>query len=694
MDQLERKDYSSIIENMQDGYSEIDLAGTFTFANQAACDIFGYSRDRIIGVNYKEYTDEANARKAFLTFNHIYSTGSSGKLIDYEVSRPDGTKRLVELSVQLIRDRSGEPVGFRGTVRDVTERRKMEEKLRQSEKRYRTIIEDMSDPYFELDLRGRFTFANDALCKGIGYPREELMGMSNRQYADKKTIREMDELFGRVYKTGVPVRAHVFELIPRSGVKAYYEISISLIRNKRGRPVGFRGIARDITERKQYEEQIRHMATHDILTGLPNRIMFNELLQQHIDYACRYGQQFALLFMDLDGFKIINDTFGHEAGDQMLIVCATRLTLSLRASDFIARLGGDEFVILVKNVTSIKNLTTLVNKILSTVREPILIKGREYCFTASIGISMYPRDGRDKQSLTRSADLAMYSAKEKGSNNYQFFSAAAKIRSQESNMLEEQLRFALERDEFYLEYLPKFDLKSGGLAGVEALLRWRNPQLGQVAPMRFIPVADSTGLILPIGEWVLKTACLQNMAWQQRGLPGIRMAVNLSHRQLTDDRLIYGIRSALSESGMAAELLELEITENLLITCFPRIMEVINRLKKLGVRLALDGLGTGYSTLAQIRHLPVDTLKIDRSIINNIPVNSIDMAVARAIAGIGNALRLSVVAEGIETEEQLAFSKNSCCDVAQGFYFSRALSPDRVAELLSKAAPSAPDKDK
>ncbi len=687
MDLLREKEYSSIIENMQDGYFEADLGGSITFANPALCEIFGYSKEEIIGVNYRDYTDEVNAKKAFEAFNNIYKTGASGKLMDYEISRLDGTKRLIEISASLIRDKSGKPVGYRGTVRDVTERRKMEEKLRQSEERYRTIIEDMADPYFELDLRGRFTFVNDALCKGIGYSREDLMGMSNRQYADKKTVNEMNFLFNKVYKTGVPVKAYAFELILKDGARVYYEVSISLIKNKRGRPTGFRGIARDITERKQYEEQINHMATHDILTGLPNRIMFNELLQQNIDYARRYRQQFALLFMDMDGFKIINDTFGHEAGDQMLIVCATRLTLSLRSSDFVARLGGDEFVILVKNVTSIKKLTILVDKILSTVREPILIKGREYRFTASIGISIYPQDGQDKQSLMKTADLAMYSAKEKGSDNYQFFTMAATTRSQERNILEEYLPYALERNEFYLEYLPKFDLKNGSITGVEALLRWCNPQLGLVAPVRFIPVADSTGLIVPIGEWVLRTACLQNMAWQRCGLPRIRMAVNLSRRQLVNDRLINGIKAALSESGMAAELLELEITENILITYFPRIMEAITGIKELGVRLALDGLGSGYSTLAQLRYLPLDTLKIDKSIINNVPENRIDKAVVRAIAGIGRALNLSVVAEGVETQEQLAFSRDSFCDVAQGFYFSKALSPEKIAELMNKYEP-------
>ena len=428
------------------------------------------------------------------------------------------------------------------------------------------------------------------------------------------------------------------------------------------------------------------MATHDILTGLPNRIMFRELLQQNIESAKRYRQQFALLFMDLDGFKMINDTFGHDTGDQMLIVCATRLEQSLRASDFIARLGGDEFVILVKNVTGKKSLITLVNKILSVVREPIIIRKREHYFTASIGISIYPQDGQDKQSLMRTADMAMYSAKDKGSNNYQFYSVGLKSNVQERSKFEEHLPHALERGEIFLEYQPKLDLRSGVITGVEALVRWRNPVLGLIMPKRMIPVAESTGLIIPIGKWVLTTACLQNIAWQRRGLPKVVMAVNLSHRQLMDEELIESIEDALSVSGLEPELLELEITENLLMTHFPRILNVLARLKELGVRLALDDLGTGYSTLSQIRHLPVDTLKIDRSIICNIPENSIDMAIAQAIIGIGRALQQTTVVEGVETPEQLAFARSVSCDMMQGFYFSRPLSPEHIAELLSKNA--------
>lgn len=682
MDRLKEKEYRSIVSDIQDGYFEVDLAGTYTYANTALCKIYGYSKDEIIGVNYRAHTTRNNYRKAFKAFNQIFKSGASGKLIDYEVFRKDGARRQVEISASPIIDESGKSIGFRGTTRDVTERRQMEEQLRRSEERYRTIIENIEDAYFEVDLRGRFTFVNDALCRNMGYSREELIGMDNRQYSEK-TVRDLYKLFNTVYRTGEPVKAYSFELARKDGLKGFCEISVTLIKNKQGESVGFRGIARDITERKKHEEQIRYLATHDVLTGLPNRVMFREILQQNIEFAYRYGQQFALLFMDLDGFKTINDTYGHDIGDQVLMTCAIRLRRGLRASDFIARLGGDEFVILVKNVNSIKNLTTLIDKIFSTVGEPINAGDKEHSLTASIGLSIYPQDGQDKQSLMKAADLAMYSAKEKGSNNYQFFSMGIKSRFRERTIVEEHLPSALERDEFFLEYQPILDLKTGAITGVEALLRWHNPELGLVTPMRLIPVAESSGLIIPIGRWVLRTACMKNVAWQRQGLPRITMAVNLSHRQLMDDRLIEDIKEALSESGMDPELLELEITENLLLSYFPRIINVLNRLKGLGVRLALDDYGSGYSSLAQIRHLPVDTLKIDRSIIGNIPVNKIDMAVIEAILGIGKALNMTTVAEGVETLEQLDFLKDPFCDEVQGFYFSRPVSPEGIVELIT-----------
>ena len=691
MGRLKKEEYRDIMNHIEDGYFEIDLAGTFTYANAAACVIYGRSAKEIIGLNYLDYTDGVNAKKAFAAFNRIYKSGASGKLINFEVIRKDGIRRQLEISASLIVDQSGKSVGFRGITRDVTARKQIEEELRQSEERYRTIIEDIEDAYFEVDLRGRFIFVNDALCESLGYSRDELIGMDQRQYGGETTIRELRTLFNRVYRKGAPVKAYAFELYRKDGSKGHCEISVSLIKNREGESIGFRGIARDVTERKKNEEQIRHLATHDILTGLPNRVLFDEVLEQSIKDSRRYGRQFALLFMDLDGFKAINDTFGHETGDRVLIICARRLKRALRASDFIARLGGDEFVILAQGITDKTGVTTLVNTVFSIVNKPILIRGSRHHLTASIGISIYPQDGGDKQSLMKTADMAMYSAKEKGSNNYRFFSSEIRPLYKERNIIERHLPLALARNEFFLRYQPKFDLNTGVISGVEALLRWRNPDLGLVAPMRFIPVAESSGQIIPLGRWVLKRACLQNMAWQHQGLPPIRMAVNLSYKQLLDDRLIADVEAALLESGMGPGLLELEITENLLLTHFPHIISVMNRLKGMGVRVALDDFGSGSSTLAQLRQLPVDTLKIDRSIVGAIPENDTDAALIKAIADFGRALSLAVVAEGVETAEQQAFLRNTSCTLVQGFYFSRPLSPAGITELMSRTAHRSPD---
>lgn len=687
MAKVELNEYYSIINNIQDGYFETDLTGSFTYANMAACEIYGYPKDKILGINYREYTDTINEKKAFRAFNRIYKSGVAGKLINYEIIREDGTRRQVEISASLILDQSGQPIGFRGTTRDVSKRKQMEAKLQRSEERYRTIIENIEDAYFEVDLKGRFTFVNDALCKNLGYYRDELLGMDHRHYAEESTVRELFALFNRVYRTGVPVKAYSFELSRKDGRKGFCEISVTLIKDKRGNPFGFRGIARDVTERKQFEEQIRHLATHDTLTGLINSFMFRELLQENIKYAQRYGKQFALFFMDLDGFKIVNDTLGHEAGDRVLVECAVRLRRALRASDCIARLGGDEFVMLLRDVGESEEVGSLANKILSTIREPIDLGGSEYIITGSMGISIYPQDGEDVHTLMKTADLAMYSAKERGKNNFQVFSPEVKPLLHEKNIFGERLRFALERDEFFLEYQPKLDLKSGAISGVEALLRWHNPTLGVVGPLQFIPVAESTGQIIPIGRWVLRRACLQNVAWQRKGLPQIGISVNISQRQLLDERLIQDIESALAESGLEPDLLELEIAERTVLSNLPRIIDVLKRIKDVGVRLAVDDFGSGYSSLSQIRHFPIDSFKVDRSLISSAPGNEISKVVIRAIFEIGKLLDLTVVSEGIETPEQLAFVRSSSCDLMQGFYFSKPVSSEKIARLLSEHKP-------
>jgi diguanylate cyclase (GGDEF)-like protein/PAS domain S-box-containing protein len=564
----------------------------------------------------------------------------------------------------------------------------MEEQLRQSEEKYRTILQTIQEGYFELDLAGNFTFVNDAQCINLGYSREELIGMSSRQYSDEKNAKALYRLFVEIYNTGTPVKAFDLELIKKDGTKSFDEISASLIKNAQGEGIGFRGISRDISERKLMEQQLNYMATHDSLTGLPNRLMFSQLLNQAIRSAQRHKRQLAVFFIDLDRFKIINDSLGHEAGDQLLQEIARRFKQSLRAVDVVGRLGGDEFVVLIEEVNESSQAAIVAHKILSAAIKPMVLLGEECRVTASIGISIYPEDGMDEQSLMKNADVAMYFAKEEGKNNYQFYSKDIQSQSKERLGIETNLRSALERKEFSLHYQAKVDFKTGAINGVEALLRWDNPSLGSVTPTQFIPVAEETGLIVPIGRWVIKTACAQNVAWQRQGLPPVCVAVNLSLRQLTDANLLEDIKAALEGSGMAPNLLELEITESMIMHNPARLIGVLADIKELGVRLAIDDFGTGYSSLSQIKHFPIDTLKVDRSFIRNLPQDPEDKAITEAIIAMGKTLSLTVVAEGVETQEQEDFLREHSCDEMQGFYFSKPIAPDQFGDLLRNHDPS------
>jgi len=566
-------------------------------------------------------------------------------------------------------------------------RKQMEEELRQSEERYRTIIEAMEEWYFETDLTGNILFFNDAITRALGYPQKNLTGLNFRTFFTPEEADMLYETFHRVYETGEPIKNFPYRLIQPDGNIIFAEVSIFSKRDQEGKIIGFRVVGHDLTELKRNEERFQYLATHDALTGLPNRLLFGQLLNHALQSARRYNRELAVFFIDLDRFKMINDTLGHDAGDQLLREIARRLDQVLREIDIVARLGGDEYVVLIEEVTEQSQIITVAQKILSAVIKPIVLKDHEYRITASIGISMYPRDGLDEQSLMKNADIAMYLAKEEGKNNFQFYNPNLKSRSFERLTLETNLREALERDEFSLHYQAKLNLKTNAITGVEALIRWQNPALGAISPMQFIPVAEETGLIIPIGRWVLKTACAQNVVWQDQGLPKVCMAVNLSMRQLMDDNLMQDIRTALQDSGLAPNLLELEITESMLMQNPERIIRILTEIKNLGIRLAIDDFGTGYSSLAQIRHFPIDTLKVDRSFIHDLSKNSEDKTITEAIIAMGKTLSLTVVAEGVETEEQDAFLRSHACDEMQGYYFSKPTPPDQFAELLQQHVP-------
>jgi diguanylate cyclase (GGDEF)-like protein/PAS domain S-box-containing protein len=562
------------------------------------------------------------------------------------------------------------------------------------------LTNNIRDVIFVLDMNLNYTYVSPSVKILRGYEPEEVMQqLLYNSFAPSSRDTAIRALYGimALEKSGskdLIDRTLQLEVERKDGTTVWTETKFSFVGDKNKKTVGILGVSRDITERKHAEERIQYLATHDVLTGLPNRMMFSQLLNQAIESSRRHERQFAILFIDLDRFKIINDAMGHDAGDELLTEMAKRFRQSLRAvdvvgrpkerNDVVGRLGGDEFIILIEEISELSQVAVVAQRVLGTAMKPMIILGEECRVTASIGISVYPGDGEDEQTLMKKADMAMYFAKEEGKNNFQFYSQNTQSQAFERLSIETNLRKALECNELYLEYQAKLDFKTGVITGVEALLRWKNPLLGLVTPTQFIPVAEETGMIVSIGRWVMKTVCAQNVAWQSQCLPPVRVAVNLSLRQLMDDKLLEDIKAALDDSGMAPNLLELEITESMVMYKPERLIEVLTKIKNMGVRLALDDFGTGYSSLAQIKQFPIDTLKVDRSFIRNLSQNSEHKAIIEAIIAMGKTLSLNVVAEGVETMAQDEFLREHVCDEMQGFYFSKPVAPDQFTDLLRK----------
>ncbi len=609
-----------------------------------------------------------------------------------EVREPD--ERLLE-AIRVIGSQIGQFV----------QRKEAEEVLRESEERFRSLTNLSSDWFWEQDENLRFTrFSGKKFTKMYG--GSELIGKTLWEQNFINMTEADWAAHIAVINTHSPFRDLELCQSDDSGNRLWSSISGEAIIDNEGRFLGYRGVGKDITERKLSEERIRYLATHDGLTDLPNRVLFSQLLNFKIKSARRYGGSFAVLFVDLDRFKIINDTLGHDAGDLFLQEIAERLKNCLRSSDvvarmdigkptesddpsddIVARLGGDEFVVLVQGVNEPEQVAVVARKILATIFKPVVLQEQECRVTTSIGISMYPKDAEDEQTLLKYADAAMYFAKEEGKNNFQFYSKAMRIQSLDRLTLEAGLRRALERCEVFLRYQAKLGVDRGASSGVETLLPSQHPDLGLLPPLKFLPMAEETGLIIPIGRWVLKTACAQNVAWQRAGLPPVCMAVNLSPRQFTDENLLNAVDAILLETGMAPQFLELEITESMVMGNVEQATMQLIALKQRGVRLAIDDFGTGYSSLAQIKRFPIDTIKVDRSFICKVPVDVENKAITEAIIAMGKSLNLTVVAEGVETEEQQAFLREHACDEMQGFYFSKPVPPGEFAELLRGHVP-------
>ena len=677
-----------LVDSVPDSIFAKDTRSKFLLANNAVARGMGATPQDLLGKDDFDFFPPDMAQRFYDDEQRILQTGEP--MLNQEepaVNNQTGKMRWLLTSKLPVRNEAGDIVGLVGIGRDITLRREAELALRESEERFRSLTALSSDWYWEQNAQLAFVELEDPNGKS-GFQREELLGKTLRDLTNTEILSGSWDEHDAVVAEHKPFRDLELRHVKNNGRACYLSLTGVPAFNANGEFRGYRGIGRDITDRKTSEERIQYLATHDSLTSLPNRFMFSEILNLAIESARRNSRKLAVLFIDLDRFKNINDTLGHEAGDLLLNEMAGRFKQCLRASDVVGRLGGDEFVILIQELDNPEQAATVARKILSAAVKPVSVYGQECRVTASIGICVYPDDAQDEHAIMKSADIAMYRAKEEGKNNYQFYSPDIKARSLERLIMENNLRMALERNEFFLHYQAKRNLKTGEIAGVEALVRWQHPQLGIVSPAQFIPLAEETGLIVLIGRWVIKTACEQNVAWMKQGLPPLCMAVNLSVRQFFDDGLINDVATALKETGMEPGLLEMEITEGMVMQDAERAIRILSAIKSLGVRLAIDDFGVGYSSLAQIKRFPIDTLKVDSSFIRDIPQNREDRAITEAIIAMGKTLSLTVIAEGVETEEQETFLREHACDQSQGYYFSKPIAPEEFVTFMRQQTPA------
>ena len=515
-------------------------------------------------------------------------------------------------------------------------------------------------------------YVNPAFERITGYHADEVVGQNLRMLEGNRTDPDsMNQIFTAMRErreANAVLRNH-----RKDGSLLWCDFYVAPVRDANGEVSHFVAALYDITSMKRYETELEFAASRDTLTGLANRVMLHDCLSKAIVEARKEQETVWVVFVDLDRFKFINDTLGHRAGDLLLKTLARRLYRSLRPFDTAARLGGDEFVLVLPQRADHRVDARCLQNIMDAIAAPVSIEGHNFFLTCSLGIAKYPDDGEDPELLIKHADIAMYRAKQSGRNNFQFYTPAMNAQALERLQIESNLRAALERGEFVLHYQPKVDIESGRITGMEALIRWSHPELGMVPPGRFIGLAEETGLIVPIGAWVTRTACAQNKAWQDAGLPPVRVSVNLSARQFAQKNLVQSIAAVLHETGLEPHYLEIELTESLVMTDVEHAIDMLRQLKLLGVKLSIDDFGTGYSSLAYLKRFPIDVLKIDQSFVRDIAVDFNDAAITVSIISLGHNLKLKVIAEGVESEEQLAYLRHHGCDEVQGYLFSRPL---------------------
>jgi diguanylate cyclase (GGDEF)-like protein/PAS domain S-box-containing protein len=673
----ETLEYADLLENSNDLIQVVGFDGRIIYANRMWQETLGYSAEDFGELNFFDLLHEDFHCDCQQRIEHLMA-GEAIPRFEVEYRTRYGHKIIAEGSISLYVEK-GQPRGIQGFFRDITARKKAEKALLTSEERFRTIYESSVAGIAMLAPDGHFLQANPAFCNFLGYSQEELLQMKITDVTHPDDIE--DTLKRRNIARANRLHSIVCEkrYIRKDGSVFWAQLSSTWFFDDNGNPLYTVPVIQDISRRKEAEERIRELAYYDSLTGLANRTLFNDRLDQVMARVRRRKGRFALMFLDLDRFKGVNDTLGHAVGDAMLRKAAQRLTECLRENDTVARLGGDEFVIILSDYKEEGNLPRVAEKILKALSSPFDLGVREVYSSTSIGIALYPEDGQESADLLRHADMAMYAAKEAGGDTFRFYSAEMNARAVSRMDLAANLRRALEQEEFFIEYQPQIDLITNKVAGVEALLRWQHPQLGVIPPAQFISLAEETNLILPLGEWVMRKVFQQCVAWNEQGYLPFRVGVNVSGRQFVQADFVEMVCRLLEETGADPTLLEFEITESVVMKDVDAAVLTLEALKKLGINMAIDDFGTGYSSLSCLKHLPLNRLKIDKSFISDLQDNADDRAIVEATIAMAKRLDLGVTAEGVETEGQYGFVQRRECDEVQGFYFSRPLAPEEVA---------------
>lgn len=661
---------------------------TMVFISQGCQGLTGYLPSEMLynhRISFEQITHPSDRSAVRAQAMTSAQTGHSFE-VEYRIIHADGGVRWVLERGKALYNEAGEVEALEGFIQDITLRKHSEQMALAAEERYRSIFENAIEGIYQTTPSGKYLNFNPALARIYGYDSTEdlIKGISdiqNQLYVDPGKREE----FVRLMQAQGRVQHFEAQVYRKHGDIIWITENAREVRDSEGNLLFYEGTVEDITERKNYEQQIEYQATHDSLTGLPNRTLLSDRLQQCISFADRYRSKVAVAFVDLDQFKMINDSMGHHVGDELLVIMASRLSECVRESDTVVRLGGDEFVLLITGLQRVEDVSQSMQRVLAEVGKPVAINGRDYAVSCSIGVSLYPDDGKDYSTLLKNADSAMYKAKQAGRNNFQFYTRELNAVLLERLEIEYRLRRALENDEFQLYYQPKIDISTGQICGMEALIRWLPPQQAMVPPASFISVAEETGLIEEIGHWVLMTACNKARELKEKFGRACPVAVNVSPRQFRQPGLVGMIESVLSTSGLDPECLEIEITESMLADDTEKFIETLHGLKALGIGLAIDDFGTGYSSMAYLKHFPIDRLKIDKAFVDDLETEPANLPILRAIVALGQSLGLKVIAEGVETDFQYEYLRSIGCDEYQGYYFSKPIPAEMLEHMLASA---------